>query len=151
MCYWVVRDKYGAIHGGCSPPHLLSQGHTGRQLCTSGQATELASPPDPMPQARTEHHPLNRGMSRVCWAGLCGEWAARQEESPSGMGQEGEGVSVGLLPSHCLPPQKYSSAWHGNSPASPVCCKHVLIFFSSASSCLSSLPCCECQQLGPQR
>lgn len=53
--------------------------------------------PGPMPWARTEHHPLDRGMSGVCWAGLCGEQAARQGESLAGMGQKGEGVSVGLL------------------------------------------------------
>lgn len=135
-------------------------GRTGRQPCTFGQVTGLASPPGPTPRAGTEHHPLDKGLSGVCWAGLCGEQAARQGESPAGIGWEEEGVSVGLL-SSCLqtcrciptasPPQKHNSARYGNSPASLVCCKHVLILFSSASSCLSHFPCRECQWLGTQR
>lgn len=135
------------------------RGHTGRQVCTFSQVSGLASPPSPMPRGRTAHHPLDRGKPGVCWTGLCGEQAARQGESLAGIGREGEGVSVGLLSCwlqtcSCLPtaspPQKCSSTRHGNSPASPICCEHVLNLFSSASSCLSCFPRRECQQLGTQ-
>lgn len=74
------------------------------QLGNSGLVAGLASPPSPMPEGKTEHHSLDRGTSCVCWAGLCGEWAAREGENLAGMVWEGESVSVGLhscrLPSH---------------------------------------------------
>lgn len=100
----------------------------------------LASPLAPYLRERQSTTPWTGDV----WARLCGEWAARKGESLAGMGWEGEEVSVELHSCWpCLSPsQKHSSARHGNSPASPVCCEHVLITFSAAPSCLSRFPCC---------
>lgn len=78
-------------------------------------------------------------MSEVRWTRLCEERAARQGESPAGIGWEGEGVSVRLLccllqTSRCLPtaspPQKGSKHLTWKQP-SQFCLlqAHINLFF----------------------